>query len=156
VRVLRLHHVGVLVADADAVTCALEVLGMPAERHEHYASELAIGFHSCGNALIEVITPRSGEGWNAQWLARTGPSIQHLAFEVADIGEALSELTARGVPLLQPAPRPGAGGTTIAFIDPAASGSILLELVYDPAGTTASGSPGPAVPGADGRTSDPL
>jgi methylmalonyl-CoA/ethylmalonyl-CoA epimerase len=132
-KVLRLHHVGVIVADPRAVISALELLGMPSEHMESYANELDISFHGCGNALVEVITPCDVEGWNAQWLARTGPSVQHIAFEVADIDQAISELHERNIPVMQPAPRPGAGGTTIAFIDPVASGSILLELVYDPA-----------------------
>lgn len=130
--VLGLHHAGILVADAGPVGSALEVLGMPCEVVEHYGDELDIGFHSCGNALVEVITPRSDQGWNAEWLKRSGPSIQHLAFEVADIDEAIAELQGRNVPMLEPAPRQGAGGTTIAFLDPAATGSILIELVWDP------------------------
>lgn len=111
---------------------ALEALGMPCERVERYGDELDIGFHSCGNALVEVITPRSGSGWNAEWLDRTGPSIQHLAFEVSDIDDVLAELRAQDLAFLEPAPRPGADGTTIAFIDPRATGSILVELVWDP------------------------
>lgn len=132
--VLGLHHAGILVNDPVAVAGALEdVLGMPCESVERYGTELEIGFHHAGNALVEVITPLSAEGWNAEWLARTGPSIQHLAFEVDDIEAAVEELRSRGVALMEPAPRPGAGGTTIAFLDPEATGSVLLELVFDPA-----------------------
>ena len=67
-----------------------------------------------------------------------------LAFEVEDIDEALTELRGRGVPMLDPAPRPGAGGTTIAFLDPGATGSVLVELVWDPSGPGASHGPSPA------------
>lgn len=131
-KVLGLHHAGILVADPEPVTSALELLGMPRDRVETYGTELDIGFHSCGNSLVEVITPRGAEGWNAEWLARTGPSIQHVAFEVEDIEEALADLRRRGVRLLEPAPRPGAGGTTIAFLDPDDTGSVLIEIVWDP------------------------
>lgn len=130
--VVGLHHAGILVADPEAITSALEILGMPLDHLEHYGTELDIGFHSCGNALVEVITPRASEGWNAEWLERTGPTIQHVAFLVDDLAGALDELRAQGVPMLEPAPRPGAGGTTIAFLDPEATGSILVELVSDP------------------------
>ena len=143
-KVVGLHHAGVLVGDPKPITSALETLGMPLGHVEHYGTELDIGFHSCGNALVEVICPRSGEGWNAEWLDRTGPTIQHLAFEVEDIDEALTELRGRGVPMLDPAPRPGAGGTTIAFLDPGATGSVLVELVWDPSGPGASHGPSPA------------
>jgi methylmalonyl-CoA/ethylmalonyl-CoA epimerase len=135
VKVLGLHHAGVLVADPAPIGHALEeLLGLERSGLERYGSELAIGFYPCGNALIEVITPEEGESWNAQWLARTGSTIQHLAFEVEDIDRAVDDLRDRGVALLEPSPRPGAGGTTIAFVDPAETGSILIELVSDPAG----------------------
>lgn len=143
-KVLGLHHAGVLVADPQAVGSALEVLGMPCERVERYGAELDIGFHNCGNALVEVITPCSDEGWNAGWLARAGPSIQHLAFEVADLDQALAELRSQGVAFLEPAPRPGAGGTTIAFLDPSGTGSVLIELVSDPASPRADAPTGTA------------
>jgi methylmalonyl-CoA/ethylmalonyl-CoA epimerase len=132
VNVVGLHHAGILVANPEPLTAALEVLGMPLDHVEHYGTELDIGFHNCGNALVEVITPRTAEGWNAAWLERNGPTIQHVAFEVRDLDGALDELRGRGIPMLEPAPRPGAGGTTIAFLDPRSTGSILFELVFDP------------------------
>lgn len=130
-KILGLHHVGVLAGDPAPVSAALETIGLPRGWLEEYGDELDIGFHPCGNALVEVITPKGAEGWNAEWLARTGPSIQHVAFEVADVVAAVEELRERGVPLLEPAPRPGAGGTTIVFLDPVACGSVLIELVQD-------------------------
>ena len=143
-KVLGLHHAGILVADPGPITATLELLGMPRQCVESYRTELDIGFHSCGNALVEVITPRGQEGWNAAWLARTGPSIQHVAFEVEDIDEALADLRERGVRILEPAPRPGAGGTTIAFLDPDVTGSILVEIVWDPSRSVPAQSGSPA------------
>lgn len=131
-KVLGLHHAGVLVADPGPISATLDLLGMPREHVESYRGDLEIGFHSCGNALVEVITPRAEGTWNAEWLTRTGPSIQHVAFEVEDIDRALAELRGRGMRMLEPSPRPGAGGTTIAFLDPELTGSILVELVWDP------------------------
>jgi len=130
---LGLHHAGILVADPDGIDRALvEVLGLRRDHLERYGDELEIAFYPCGDTLVEVITP-TREGWNTEWLERSGPTIQHLAFEVADIAGAVTELRERGVPLLEPSPRPGAGGTTIAFLNPVSCGGILLELVEDPA-----------------------
>jgi methylmalonyl-CoA/ethylmalonyl-CoA epimerase len=132
-RLLRLHHVGVLVADPTPIANALDdLLGLRNTGLEHYGTDLTIGFYPCGEALVEVITPREPDSWNGRWLDRTGPSIQHVAFEVADLGAAVEELRQRDVPLLEPSPRRGAGGTTIAFLDPEATGQILIELVWDP------------------------
>jgi methylmalonyl-CoA/ethylmalonyl-CoA epimerase len=134
VNVLGVHHAGLLVPDHEPVGQAFrEVLGLSLDHVESYGDELEIAFYPCGDVLVEVITPTASTGWNASWLARTGPAIQHLAFEVADIAGAVGELRQAGRPLLAPAPRPGAGGTTIAFIEPAVFGGILVELVEDPA-----------------------
>jgi methylmalonyl-CoA/ethylmalonyl-CoA epimerase len=133
VNVLRLHHAGLLVPDHRATGHALrEVLGLSLDHVEEYGNELEIAFYPCGGVLIELITPTADTGWNASWLARTGPAIQHLAFEVTDIAEAVDELRQAGRPLLEPAPRPGAGETMIAFIEPAVFGGILVELVAEP------------------------
>ena len=61
-------------------------------------------------------------------LEEHGPGIQHVAFEVADLEAALAELAERGVTPVGEAPRPGAGNTIIAFLDPTAFGNILVEL----------------------------
>jgi len=131
---LGIHHAGILVAESEAAIdrTLVDVLGLRRDHLERYGDELEITFYPCGGTLVEVIRP-TAEGWNADWLERSGPTIQHLAFEVADIASAVGDLRARGVPLLEPSPRRGAGGTTIAFLDPTACGGILLELVEDPA-----------------------
>lgn len=132
--VLGLHHAGLLVPDHGSVGPALrEVLGLSLDHVESYGDEIEIAFYPCGDVLVELVAPAGDTGWNAAWLRRTGPTIQHLAFQVADIAEAIGELGEAGQPLLAPAPRPGAAGTTIAFIDPAVFGGILVELVEDPA-----------------------
>jgi methylmalonyl-CoA/ethylmalonyl-CoA epimerase len=40
----------------------------------------------------------------------------------------VNELVAAGVNMIDTTPRPGAGGTKIAFIHPRASGRVLTEL----------------------------
>ena len=58
--------------------------------------------------------------------------LNHICFEVEDIDEALAELKAKGVPLLDEAPRIGHAGCRIAFIDPAATENCLIELAELP------------------------
>ena len=77
---------------------------------------------------MELIRPLKETGDNADWLARNGPGIQHVAFEVDDLEAALVELGGRGVRVLGDAPRPGAGNTIIAFLEPEQFGGILVEL----------------------------
>jgi len=78
---------------------------------------------------VELIRPLTEEGFSADWLASAGPGIQHVAFEVDDLEAALRELAAKGVRPTGAAPRPGAGNTIIAFLDPEPFGGIIVELV---------------------------
>jgi methylmalonyl-CoA/ethylmalonyl-CoA epimerase len=128
-RLSRVNHLGVLVEDLDgALQGFREHLGLPLEHTERYGDELDIAFLPCGDTQVELIRPLTATGDNADWLARHGPGIQHVAFEVDDLEAALEELAGRGVRLLGDAPRPGAGNTIIAFLEPEQFGGILVEL----------------------------
>lgn len=124
-----MNHLGVVVEDLEASIAAFsKLLGLPLERVEEYGSELDIAFLPCGDTQIELISPRGPEGATGTYLSEHGPGIQHVAFEVADLEAALAELAERGVEPIGEAPRPGAGNTIIAFLDPKAFGNILVEL----------------------------
>ena len=128
-KIKRVDHLGVIVGDLDeAVQSFTEHLGLELDHTERYGDELDIAFLPCGKTLVELITPRTEEGSNADYLKQHGPGIQHVAFEVDDLDAALEELSKRGVSPLGEAPLPGAGGMRIAFLDPESFGGILVEL----------------------------
>jgi methylmalonyl-CoA/ethylmalonyl-CoA epimerase len=58
--------------------------------------------------------------------------LNHICFEVEDIDEALAELKAKGIPLIDEVPRIGHAGARIAFIDPKATENCLIELAELP------------------------
>jgi methylmalonyl-CoA/ethylmalonyl-CoA epimerase len=129
VKIKRVDHLGVIVGDLDeAVQSFSKHLGLELDHTEQYGDELDIAFLPCGETLVELITPRTEEGSNADYLKQHGPGIQHVAFEVDDLDAALAELSERGVNPLGEAPMPGAGGMRIAFLDPESFGGILVEL----------------------------
>jgi methylmalonyl-CoA/ethylmalonyl-CoA epimerase len=129
VKIKRVDHLGVIVADLDdAVRSFTKHLGLTLDHTERYGDELDIAFLPCGGTLVELIKPRAEVGSNADYLKEHGPGIQHVAFEVDDLEAALEELNERGVEALGDAPVPGAGGMRIAFLDPRAFGGILVEL----------------------------
>ena len=132
-RVTRVNHMGVIVADIEAATKGFqELLGLPLEKTEVYQGALDIAFLPCGDTQVELIQPREDGGDAASdaadYLCEQGPGIQHMAFEVDDLEVALAELRDRGVGVVGEAPRPGADDTIIAFLDPAKFGGILVEL----------------------------
>ena len=62
------------------------------------------------------------------WIKQKGTGLFHICFEVEDIDGALAELKAKGVKLRDETPRIGHGGARIAFLDPASTGNVLIEL----------------------------
>jgi len=129
-RIQGVHHVGVVVRDARAAADRLRsALGLEVTAWEDYGPGLLrIGFIPLAGALLELIEPLTDDGFNARWLREHGAGIQHIAFEVDDIHAAVRALKARGVPLQDEIPRPGAGGTLVAFLAPEVTGGVLLEL----------------------------
>jgi methylmalonyl-CoA/ethylmalonyl-CoA epimerase len=130
---IRLHHVGLIVADLEATSAQYtDKLGLRLDRVEDYGDGLLrIGFIACRDVFLELIQPLTADGPNANWLRTFGEGIQHLAFEVGDLDASLAELTARGVPLLDRGARRGASATRIAFLDPRGFAGSLLELVQE-------------------------
>jgi len=129
VRISRVNHLGVLVDDLDAAVAGFrDLLGLPLEKTEVFEDALDIAFLPCGDTQVELIRPREEGDEAAAWLRKHGPGIQHVAFEVDDLEGSLAELRERGVETIGEAPRPGADGTVIAFLDPRRFGGILVEL----------------------------
>jgi len=130
VRLERVHHIGVIVPDLRAAIGGFrDVLNLELDHVEPYGEELQIAFLPCAQTLVELIEPQTGTGFSADWLAANGPGIQHVAFEVDDLEAALEELVGKGVHPTGAAPRPGAGNTIIAFLEPEPFGGVIVELV---------------------------
>ena len=127
---LRLHHVGLVVADLDAAAANYRRLGFTdGERHEIPEQKIvAMTFHS-GAGWLELIQPTDPEGPIAKYMAKRGEGTHHVAFEVDDIVGELARLGTEGVRLIDEVPRRGAHGWRIAFIHPESCNGVLTELV---------------------------
>jgi LAO/AO transport system kinase len=128
---VRLDHVGVAVADPAPLLSFLSLaFGVGADPAIDAASHgVRVQFVHLGASSIEVLEASGPESPVAAFLARRGPGLHHIAVEVEDLGGVLAELRARGVRLVDEAPRPGADGRLVAFIHPSATGGVLVELV---------------------------
>ncbi|QYJ14521.1 Ethylmalonyl-CoA/methylmalonyl-CoA epimerase [Rubrobacter xylanophilus DSM 9941] len=124
-------HLGYAVEDlAAAVAFYRESFGVEPSEPEEVRSE---GILTCmfrvGDSTIELMQPTRPDSPVARFLARRGEGFHHVAFEVEDLEEALRRLKAAGVELIDETPRPGAGGTRVAFIHPRGAFGVLTELV---------------------------
>jgi len=77
---------------------------------------------------IELLEGTSDESPISKFIEKKGEGVHHIAIRVDNLEEALNELKGKGVRLIDEKPRKGAGGAMIAFIHPAATGGVLLEL----------------------------
>ena len=131
-KIKRIAHIGVAVSDTDqAASFYSEMLDLPCD-HQENLGELKISFVPVGATNIELVQSTTPDGVIAKHIEKRGEGIQHVAYEVENIDEALAELKAKGVRLLDQEPRPGAHGARIAFIHPKATNGVLTELCEYP------------------------
>jgi methylmalonyl-CoA/ethylmalonyl-CoA epimerase len=81
-----------------------------------------------GPVTFELLEPRSEEHTVAKFLATRGPGLHHVSLEVADLEGALAAAKSSGARLVDEHGRPGAHGSTVAFLHPKSFGGMLVEL----------------------------
>jgi methylmalonyl-CoA epimerase len=82
-----------------------------------------------GGSRIELLAPLGEDTPVGRFLARRGPGMHHIAYEVEDVGSTLVELAAAGVELIDAVPRNGLFGLQVAFVHPDAVHGVLTEVV---------------------------
>ena len=133
--VKRIEHVAITVADLDAGRAFWEgVLGIRCEEVEDFASaRVRVALYPVGDSMVELLCGTTTESPYAREVQERGQALHHVCLEVDDLDAALAELRAKGIKLRDETPRPGHQGSRIAFLDPASTGQILVELVELPA-----------------------
>jgi methylmalonyl-CoA/ethylmalonyl-CoA epimerase len=131
-----LDHVGIAVADLAAARSLYEqVLGLEVTHEEVIEDQ---GVHELllrsGDAFVQLVAPLHPDTPVGRFLARRGEGIHHVGYAVPDVAAAITALRAHGVEVVDPAPRIGSGGTTIAFLHPKSMGGVLVELVEEGTG----------------------
>jgi methylmalonyl-CoA/ethylmalonyl-CoA epimerase len=129
-----LDHIGIAVADlGEALAFYRDALGLEVDPPEEVGSQgVRVHFLPAGEAAIELLEPTAEDSPIARFLARRGPGLHHVTLRVDDIAAALTDLQARGVRLIDHAPRPGAHGSLVAFIHPSSAHGVLVELKQSP------------------------
>jgi methylmalonyl-CoA/ethylmalonyl-CoA epimerase len=133
----RLDHVGIAVADLAAARALYEqVLGLQVTHEEVIKDQ---GVHElllrAGDAFVQLVAPLSPDTPVGRFLAKRGEGVHHVGFAVPDIAAAIADLRAQGAEVIDPAPRTGSGGTTIAFLHPRSMQGVLVELVEEGSGS---------------------
>ena len=125
-----IDHIGIAVSDlGESLKFFRDALGLEVEPPEEIPSQrVRAHFLPAGSATFELVEPTADDSPIAKFIARRGAGLHHVALRVDDIIGALAELKARGVRLIDEVPRPGAHGSLVAFIHPASTHGVLVEL----------------------------
>lgn len=127
----RIDHIGVAVEDLDAaLQLYSEVLGMPVVHRETVTEQgVEALLLDVGENHVELLAPLGPDTPVGKFLAKKGPGLHHVAYQVADIDATLAALKASGTRLIDETPRVGIRGSRVAFVHPAATGGVLTEIV---------------------------
>jgi methylmalonyl-CoA/ethylmalonyl-CoA epimerase len=87
-----------------------------------------------GDSFVQLVAPLGPDTPVGRFLARRGEGIHHVGYLVPEVAAAVRELRAEGLEVIDPAPRIGSGGTTIAFVHPKSVHGVLVELVQESSG----------------------
>lgn len=124
----RIAHIGIAVhALGDLLPFYRDVLGLP-EVPLDDADGARIAGLAAGDSLVELLEAERPESPIGRFIAKRGPGIHHVCFAVDDLDRTLARCRAAGVRLIDESPRIGAEGKRIAFLHPASTGGVLVEL----------------------------
>jgi len=125
-----LDHIGIAVEDIDqALAFYKDALGLEVEAPEEVATErVRARSVKVGGPVLELLEATAPDSAIATYISKRGPGIHHVTLRVEDLRAALAQLKDRGVRLVNSEPRPGAGGSLVAFIHPSAAQGVLVEL----------------------------
>src|SRR5437667_1608007 len=125
------HHVAVAVEDLDAaVETYQRLFGAEVERRGRMEDQgVEAVYLRLGAGRVELVTPLGDDTPVGRFLAKRGPGMHHVAYEVTDLPDTLERLKAAGGSVIDPEPRRGLDGHSVAFVHPESLHGVLAEVV---------------------------
>ncbi len=126
-----IHHLGVAVRDLDEAVDTYERLFGAEVEHRAQVDEQGVVAAAVlvGDGRVELLAPLGDETPVGRFLAKRGPGMHHVAYEVDDVQAELDRLSAAGAELIDAEPRQGLFGLQVAFVHPDAVHGVLTEVV---------------------------
>ena len=128
-----IHHVGVAVVDLDEAVDTYERLFGAELEHRETVPDQGVEAASLriGEGRVELLASLGEETAVGKFLAKRGPGMHHVAYQVDNVSEALGQLAAQGAELIDEQPKRGLFGLEVAFVHPDAVHGVLAEIVSD-------------------------
>ena len=128
---MKIDHIGIAVKSlAEALKLYEHAVGLQFAGYDQVDEQgVRVAMLSIGESRIELLEPTGPDSPVEKFMSKRGEGIHHLAVQVDNIEEALERLKAAGVRLIDETPKRGAHNTRVAFIHPASTHGVLMELV---------------------------
>ena len=129
----KIEHIGIAVKNLQASEQLFEaLLGSKVYKRETVESEGVItSFLQIGETKIELLAATRDDSPIAKFIDKKGEGIHHIAFEVENIQQTITEKTALGFEIIHAQPKDGADNKLIAFFHPKSTGSMLTEICQE-------------------------
>lgn len=126
-----IHHLGVAVDDLDSALETYERLFGAEVEHQATIGDQGVRVASLriGDGRVELLEALGQDTPVGRFLARRGPGMHHVAYEVNDLRATLAALTREGAELIDREPRAGLFGLEVAFVHPDSVHGVLSEVV---------------------------
>jgi methylmalonyl-CoA/ethylmalonyl-CoA epimerase len=130
---IRIEHLGIAVSNMnESITLFENLLNTKCYKTEGVESEgVRTAFFQVGDSKIELLEATNPDSPIAKYLAKQGPGIHHIAFEVENIEEELVRLKSLDFVLIHEIPKRGADNKRIAFLHPKSTNGVLVELCQE-------------------------
>ena len=129
-KTLKVDHIGIAVNNLEeTLKFYTEILGLECQGTEVVEEQkVRVAFLPVGDTEVELLESTDPEGTIARFIEKNGEGVQHIAFRVSNIEEAIAHMQEKGLKMIDESPRYGAGGARIAFVHPKGTGRVLVEL----------------------------
>jgi methylmalonyl-CoA/ethylmalonyl-CoA epimerase len=125
----RIDHIGIAVKNLEeTVAFYRQVMGLEVSSSEVF-NGMKIAFLRIGDSELELLEDLTPDGAIARHVAKRGEGMQHVAYRVDDIEQALQDMRTKGIELIDERPRPGARNARVAFLHPKSTKGVLIEFV---------------------------
>jgi methylmalonyl-CoA/ethylmalonyl-CoA epimerase len=127
----RIDHIGVAVEQIEpALELYRDRLRLPVA-HREVVQEQGVEavLLDVGESHVELLAPLGADTPVGRFLARQGPGLHHVAYQVDDIDATLAALGRAGMELIDERPRAGIRGSRVAFMHPRGTDGVLTEIV---------------------------
>jgi methylmalonyl-CoA/ethylmalonyl-CoA epimerase len=124
----RLAHIGIAVRTLhEILPFYRDILELPEVPLDDADGARIVGL-TAGEPLVELLEAETAESPIGRFVGKRGPGIHHICFAVDDLDATLDRCRAAGVRLIDETPRIGAEKKRIAFLHPASTAGVLIEL----------------------------